>query len=345
MELDDRKKVILNAIVENYIANAEPIGSRTIAKMTDLELSPATIRNCMADLEEMGLLEQPHASAGRIPSNLGYRVYVDQLMSSYRLPGAEVAKMNMLLQLKIAELDRLIKEISGIYSRFTNYPVLSTIPETKKAYIKQLQLMPIDANNALLIIVSDDNTVKDKIIHSPLPINTAELIKLSVCLTARFMNLPISDIGKVDVATLCAHIAIEPMFISEVAAFIKEAFADALVGEIKFSGAANLLDYPEYHNVDKAKQILSFLEQKANFGDIVNINGNTKIQIIIGSENKPIELHDCSLILSTYKRDGEVIGAIGVMGPTRMNYSKAVSHLDCFTNIINALIESNDEAE
>ncbi len=340
MELDERKKLILGAIIDSYISNAEPVGSRTIAKICSLGISPATVRNIMADLEEMGLLEQPHTSAGRIPSHLGYRIYVDQLMNRYILSQYEIAKMNAMLELRIAEVQDLIREITNIYSRFTNYAVLSSIPDASAQGIKHVQLIPLDEKQLMVILVMDKNIVKDTVISVTEPLDPRAATELSIALTNKLARLSYDELCAVKLTDAFAYGSGEYAIALSVLEFIKANLHVAMATEVFTGGTTNLLDFPEYNNITKAKRLLSYLEDKSNLSNVIMTKHNGSIKILIGNENEAIELQDCSLVLSNYKI-GNTTGTIGIIGPTRMNYAKAVSNLDFFTGVINAVVERN----
>ncbi len=337
MELDERKKLILGAIIESYIETAEPVGSRTIAKKHDLNVSPATIRNEMSDLEEMGLLEQPHTSAGRIPSHLGYRMYVDRLMKRYELTANEITRMCSLMELKIAELDTLIKEIANIYSRITNYTVIGTMPEVSKASIKHFQVMPIDDKTLMLIIVTNTNIVRDTKISIGRPIDLHTAARISSVLNERLSGLSCGDIDMEKITLLQAELTDNEDLIQPILHFIYECVEATENSEVFTGGISNLLSFPEYNNIQRAKELIGFLDDKSNLHRAMAVREHEHVRIVIGSENRAIELKDCSIVVSSYNIDGKVVGTIGLIGPTRMNYSKAVSNLEFLANQLNRL--------
>ncbi len=352
--LNERRKAILAVIVESYIETAEPVGSRTIAKMGQLGLSPATIRNTMADLEEMGLLEQPHASAGRVPSHLGYRIYVDQLMNRYQLSAHELARMHMMLQLRIAELEGLIRELTGIYARYTNYAVLSTLPTAQTvAHVLHVQILPLSSDSLMLIVVLEDHTVRDKVLENtpPPPPDVAVLLSASltellsgfaidVLIAADADNPIIDDIRIID--AVVARSGADPVLIADVFACVQSVLSMLYSYNVYTGGTTNLLDFPEYNNINKAKALLGYLEDKSNLHGLLRTRGNANITIRIGHENEALELHDCSIVLSRYTYGGQV-GVIGIIGPTRMDYARAIGSLEAFTDIVNKLVEKNLE--
>lgn len=331
MELSDRKKQILGAVIESYIETAEPVGSRTIAKNGTLNISSATVRNEMADLEEMGLLVQPHASAGRVPSSLGYRVYVDKLMKHYELSTRELSKMKSLMELKISGIDSMVQEIANIYSQLTNYTVIGFSPGTNQGYIKNFHMVPIDEKSALLIVVTDKNVVKNKKIRFENEIDAEEALRLSNILNEKLVGLTADKINLSKIADIQNGMNKNSNVLMNILDFVNECIESLDNSEVFTKGVTNLLNFPEYSNVQKAKELLEFLDNKSNVHRAVALGENKKVKIIIGDENDVVELQDCSVILSPYKAGENGYGIIGLVGPTRMNYSKAVSNIEFLT--------------
>jgi len=337
MELGERKKKVLSAIVESFIETAEPVGSRTIAKKSKLTVSPATIRNEMADLEDLGLLEQPHTSAGRIPSHKGYRLYVDRLMKRYKQTAAEVSRMQTLMELKIAELDVLIKEITDLYSKITKYTLIGTVPEEKKAFIKHFQLMPVNESELLAVIVTDGNVVKDTRLRIGFPVDIFDCARISSILNHHLTGISCSEINIDIISRVSAELADNNDILRPILQFIYESIEASDNADVFHRGLTNLLDFPEYKDIARAKQLLNFLTDKANLQKAFSYGKGKNVKIIIGNENKAIELKECSIILSSYHLDGEIVGTIGFIGPTRINYSKAVSDIEFLTKQIDLL--------
>ncbi len=331
MELSERKKQILGAVIESYIETAEPVGSRTIAKLGRLNISPATIRNEMADLEEMGLLIQPHASAGRVPSSLGYRVYVDRLMKHYELSTGELDKMRSLMELKINSIDGMVQEIANIYIKLTNYTVIGFSPGTNNGYIKNFHMVPVDEKNALLIVVTDKNVVKNKKISFESEIDAKEALRISTILNEKLVGLTADKINISKITELGNGMPGNSNVLMTILDFVNECIESLDGSKVFTKGVTNLLNFPEYSNVQKAKELLEFLDNKNNIRKAVAFGENKKVKIIIGDENDVVELQDCSIVLSPYNVGNNQYGIIGLVGPTRMNYSKAVSNLEFLT--------------
>ena len=332
MDLDERKKQILGAIIESYIQSPEPLGSRTIAKLSDLNLSSATIRNEMADLEDMGLLEQPHTSAGRIPSHLGYRVYVDRLMKKYSLTNQEINKMRSLLEIKVNEMDTLVKQIASIYSKMTNYTVVGISQMRERGFVKYFKLLPINENTFLLIVVDNNNLVNDKKITFEKAIDEAQLQKINDLLNEQLTGLTTDQIALGKILDLQQSLPGSEEILMPVLRFVNECIEQLDSPDVFIGGATNLFNFPEYANVERAKELLDFFDRKSNLYKMAALTEGEDVRVVIGKENDAIELKNCSVVLSSYKVDGENVGAIGLIGPTRMDYSKAMSHLEFFTN-------------
>ncbi|NLB80776.1 MAG: heat-inducible transcription repressor HrcA [Clostridiaceae bacterium] len=341
MELGERKKKILAAIVESFIETAEPVGSRTIAKIGRLDLSSATIRNEMADLEDLGLLEQPHTSAGRIPSHKGYRIYVDRLMKKHNLSTDEITCLKALMGLKIANLDILIKEITDIYSKITKYALIGTMPEDKKTCIKHFQLMPVSQNELLMVIVTSGNVVKDTKLHVDTALDIFECAKISSVLNDNLTGISCNEINIDIIEQVNQQLAENKSILRQILQFIYDCIEANDNAEVFHHGLTNLLNFPEYRDISRAKRLLDFLTDKVNlqkaFAGAYTFGDNKDLQIIIGDENREAELKECSVVLSSYHIDGEFVGTIGFIGPTRMNYSKAVSDIKFLTEQLDQL--------
>lgn len=331
MELSDRQKQILGAVIESYIETAEPVGSRTIAKISALNISSATIRNEMADLEEMGLLIQPHASAGRIPSSIGYRVYVDKLMKKYEHTNKELSKMKSLMELKINDIDSMVQEIANIYSKLTNYTVIGFSPGKNMGYIKNFHMVPIDEKSALLIVVTDKNVVKNKKISFDNEIDAEEAMRISDILNKELVGLTPDKINLSKITDVQYGMREHSNVLLNILDFVNECIEALDDSEVFTKGVTNLLNFPEYSNVQKAKELLEFLDNKNNVHKTMALGENKKVKIIIGDENDVVELQNCSVILSPYNAGDRGYGIIGLVGPTRMNYSKAVSNIELLT--------------
>ncbi|WP_024834267.1 heat-inducible transcriptional repressor HrcA [Ruminiclostridium josui] len=338
MLLDDRKLKILQAIIDDYIYSAEPVGSRTIAKKHELGLSSATIRNEMADLEEMGLLEQPYTSAGRVPSDKGYRLYVDQLMKINELSESEIEKIRNEMNIRINELSQLIRTASAVMSKFTKYTSMAITPHMKQSVLKAVQVVPIEPGKALVIIVTDSNIVRNNLIRIPESVTPDFLIQISNMLNDQLRGFTLemlkSDIlnEKFEKLSALPYGLIKPILDG-----IEDLIRTIDKPEVYLEGATNILNFPEFKEVDKAKEFLNILDEKNFVSDLLtsNSNKNNEIIIHIGNENAVEGIKDCSLVTASYSVGNRVIGTIGIIGPTRMEYSKVVASMNYIRNKIN----------
>ena len=336
MLLDDRKQRILQAIIDDYISTAEPVGSRTVARRHELGLSSATIRNEMADLEEMGYLSQPHTSAGRVPSDKGYRFYVDKLMKVRELSADETESLRKAMEVRISEVNQLLKQASTVMSRFTNYTSVAVTPQMKKSVIKAIQTLPIDTGKALVVVVTNAGVIRNSIVKISESILPDTLTRVSNFLNDKLSNLTIEQVDKsifneAEQELLIPSKAIKPM-LDAVINCIKQIDCP----EIYLDGAINIFNHPEFKDITKAKEFLSVLDEKGVLYSIMDsVSNDGVINVLIGAENKVEEIKDCSLVTTTYSLGGVTIGSIGIIGPTRMEYSKVISSMKFIRDKLN----------
>lgn len=325
MELSERKLKILQAIIRNYLETGEPVGSRTISKYTDLNLSSATIRNEMSDLEELGLIVQPHTSAGRIPSDQGYRLYVDMLMRERQ---EEMEHLQVELNAKSQKLDIILKEAAKILAANTNYASLVTTPQYRTRKLKFLQITQVDNDNLLAIIVLEGNVVKNKMISISQPVDSDVVLRLNLLLNSSLQGLDLREINLGIIQKLKADSSGYGALISD----ILDAVAATLEEEemqTYTSGTTNIFKYPELNDSEKASNLLYALEEKKQLTELMYSEGDSErgIQVYIGNES-PIEAtKDCSVVTATYHMEDGVYGKIGIIGPRRMDYEKVVEAL------------------
>ncbi|WP_042275626.1 heat-inducible transcriptional repressor HrcA [[Clostridium] dakarense] len=337
MELNERKLNILKAIVKDYIETAEAVGSRTISKKHDLGVSAATIRNEMADLEELGYLIQPHTSAGRVPSEKGYKLYVDLLMSQNELRDDEKLLIEQCLEKNVNHIKDLIHETSKLLSQLTNY---TTVAVTKslvnQSVIKHIQLVGMGDNKILLIVVTDKGDIKNANLLTNINLDQSKLNLISDNLTNKLSGKSITELDN----RLIAFIKYE---ISEYSAFIDE-LVNALnfnISEedlsVSLNGATNIFSYPEFNDIIKAKSFLNMLEKKETITSMVRSKGIQKdnINIIIGSDNDCELAKDCSIVTATYNIDKDLVGRISFIGPTRMDYARIYSIVNYMSLLFN----------
>lgn len=331
-ELDERKRKILKAIIQTYLETGEPVGSRTISKYTDLNLSSATIRNEMSDLEELGYIIQPYTSAGRIPSDLGYRLYVDELMKE---KDKEVAEIKDLMIEKTDKMEKVLKQVVKILASNTNYATMITGPTYHRNKLKFIQLSRVSEVQLLAVVVVEGNIVKNHIIELREPMDEETVLKLNLLLNTQLNGLTIEEINLAMISRMKEQAGIHSEVISSVIDTIAQAIAvDDQEMEIYTSGATNIFKYPELADTSKASELISAFEEKDALAEFVkdtmdNDNGseNTGIQVYIGNESPVKTMKDCSVVTATYDLGGGMQGTIGIIGPKRMDYENVVDNL------------------
>ncbi|MGE5613754.1 MAG: heat-inducible transcriptional repressor HrcA [Bacillota bacterium] len=328
MIMDERKKRILQAIIDDYIDTAEPIGSRTIARKYELGLSSATIRNEMADLEDMGYLAQPHTSAGRIPSDKGYRLYVDELMPVRNLQKEESDRMRIEMETRINELDQLLKKASAVLSRYTKYTSMAVTPQLKTSTIKTIQLVPIESGKAMVIVVTNAGIIRNNLIKIADALTPDMLIMLSNELNDKLAGLTVEQIIMGKAIELENRSGVTTDILTPVINGVADCIAEIDSPEVYVEGTTNIFNYPEFRDVSKAKEFMNVLDEKSNLFRIMTSRTDAgEITIRIGSENDMSVIKDCTLITANYNLPDNFKGSIGIIGPTRMEYSRVISLL------------------
>ena len=328
MQLDERKRKILHAIIRNYLDTGEPVGSRTISKYTDLNLSSATIRNEMADLEEMGLIVQPHTSAGRIPSDKGYRLYVDTMLEE---KDREIGELKEMLLEKEEKTELLLKQVAKVLAMNTNYATMITAPSVHRNKLKFIQLSRVDKHQILAVIVAEGNVIKNSIIRVREYLDDETLLKLNILLNTNLNGLCMEEINLGVISAMKQKAGIHSDLISEVLDAVAEAIKADEDLEIYTSGANNIFKYPELADHQKASDLITTFEEKQLFGHLVEQsledNQENGIQVYIGDETKVQSMKDCSVVTATYELGEGMRGTIGIIGPKRMDYEKVVDTL------------------
>lgn len=337
MFLDDRKKRILRAIIDDYIDTAEPIGSRTIARKHELGLSSATIRNEMADLEEMGFLAQPHTSAGRVPSDKGYRLYVDQLMQLKDLSIGEIEEIREAMEIKINELSQLIRQASVIMSKITKYTSMAITPQMKKSMVKAVQVVPVEPGKALVVVVTNAGVVRNSLIKLPDNLLPDFLIRVSNSLNEKLSGLSMEQISYPLIKETERELGLSSEALMPILDGVAECVNQIDNSEIYLDGATNIFNYPEFRDVIKAKDFLNVLDEKPLIHQLLSdiSDKSIDIDVKIGSENPLDEIKDCSLVTATYSINNRIIGSIGVIGPTRMEYPRVIASMDYVRRKVN----------
>lgn len=340
-KLSERKIKILDAIIRNYLETGEPVGSRTISKYTDLNLSSATIRNEMSDLEELGYIVQPHTSAGRIPSDKGYRLYVDHLMAE---KDREVTEMKEFVIEKTEKMERVLKQVAKMLANNTNYATLVTASSTNR--IKFIQLSQVVDDQILAVVVMNNNIVKNQIIHVTDTIDNETLLKLNILLNTSLNGQAIQDINLATITKLKEQAGSHSVIVGEVIDALAEILSEDEDLEIYTSGATNILKYPELSDSEQATNLLSAFEEKEELASLVSeslSNEETGIQVYIGNEAPVQTMKDCSVVTATYELGEGVKGTIGIIGPKRMDYEKVMDNLRHLKNQLDGIFDKSED--
>lgn len=326
MDLNERKKRILRVIIENYIETAEPVGSKTIVESSGLDISSATIRNEMSDLTELGLLEQPHTSAGRIPSPKGYRLYVNELMQEHRLSLQETQRINQALQLKMAEFDRVIDQAGRIVAQLTQYPAFALSSGLSRVTIRRFDLLMVERTSFIIVVMTDTNVVRNRLMRLPSDLNETQLQLLNTLLNASFTGRALAEITP-ELMRVAQHAAGEAYgLISMAVSFAMEVLEEQEHHKVHTAGLAHLLEHPEYRSLDRAQPLMSYLADEGDAGRFPSPQ-NDPMRILIGPENVADALKDTSVVMASYDIGDGMRGIIGVVGPTRMDYAKITARL------------------
>ena len=341
-ELDDRKTKILHAVIRNYLETGEPVGSRTISKYTDLNLSSATIRNEMADLEELGYILQPHTSAGRIPSDKGYRFYVDHLLEEKE---QEVKEMKQFVIEHTEKMDTVLQQVAKVLANTTNYATMVTAPSYHRNKVKFIQLSNVDAEQILAVIVTEGNLVKNKIIPVSEPIDNETMLKLNILLNSNLNGLALQEINLGTIAKLKAQAGIHSDIVSNVLDTLAETMSQEEDIRVYTSGTTNFFKYPELSDSEKASELISTFEEKQQLATLVTENllgeENTGIHVYIGNESPIQTMKDCSVVTATYELGEGVRGTIGIVGPKRMDYEKVMDNLKMLKNSLDGILDKS----
>lgn len=343
--LDDRKLRVLYAIINSYINSAEPIGSRTITKQYDLGVSSATIRNEMSDLEELGYLNKPHSSAGRIPSDKAYRLYVDEILKNKKskIDLTKKDEIKKILASESREVEQLLQNSAKVLSAITSYTALAISPQLKGSKIKHIQLIPIDNWQILMVLVTNTGIVKNSIFRLNREIPEEQITVMSNLLTDKLKGLSVDEIDEKISDNIIREIYDYKTIIDGIMPIINQSMEDIDNVDLYADGITKILNFPEYKDLEKAKSFISFIEDKDLVVDLLLNNSLSQdIEITIGNENIYDPIKDCSIITTTYKLGDMTIGKIGIIGPTRMDYLKLINTLHLFsvnmTEIINMLM-------
>ena len=342
MELDERKTVILQAIIKNYLETGEPVGSRTISKYTDLNLSSATIRNEMADLEELGFIVQPHTSAGRIPSDKGYRFYVDTMMQAHE---KEVEQLKDVLLEKEEKLDHMLKQAAKLMAINTNYATMVTAPRSSNNAIKFLQLSRIDDAHILAVIVIEGNVIKNTVIDVEEKLDDETMLKLNILLNTHLNGLSVENINLGLITSLKQQAGVYGSIIEEVMDAVAETIKEDDL-EIYTSGANNIFKYPELSDNQKASDLINAFEEKHLLTQLIDedeSDNKNEIKVYIGEESPIQTMKDCSIVTANYEFGDGMRGMIGIIGPKRMDYDKVVGTIKTIKSQLDTMYKKDDK--
>ena len=342
MELDERKQKILQAIIRNYMETGEPVGSRTISKYSDLNLSSATIRNEMSDLEEMGYIVQPHTSAGRIPSDKGYRLYVDRILEE---KNQEVQELKDLMIERSDKMEQVLKQVVKVLAANTNYATMVSAPTYHRNKLKFIQLSKVNATQILTVIMIEGNIVRNKVIDVTEELDQETVLKLNILLNSVLNGLSIEEINLAMIQNLKEQAGIHSELVGSVIDAVAEVIHSEDEVEIYTSGATNIFRYPELSDNGKASELISTFEEKQQLSDLVNQtleNSDSKgIQVYIGQETPIQSMKDCSVVTATYELGEGLQGTIGIIGPKRMDYENVLKTLKTLTEQLDEIYNRN----
>ena len=334
MDLSERKLRILQAIVGDFIRSAEPIGSRTLSRKFDMGISPATIRNEMSDLEEMGFLTHPHTSAGRVPSDKAYRLYVNNLMQKYELPEQEKQIIIEKLAKNVSELERTIQHAASLLSELTNLTSFAITPNQEANHLKYINFLPVDETTVVLMLVTESGRVTNTTIKLKNTYSEENLALLSKVMTYNYKGKSLSDILTVDIIkNFETDIEAMSRLVDNIRPNFISTLENMLNVDLYMDGLTNIFSIPEYNDIEKAKVFLEMINKKKHFTEVL-INRDDGVIITIGKENQEDIMRDCSLITATYHVNGKLVGKLGVIGPTRMKYDEVTSVIEYITDNI-----------
>ena len=341
--LNDRKKKILQLIIEDYISTAEPVGSRTIARKYDLGISPATIRNEMSDLELLGYLEQPHTSAGRIPSAQAYRFYVDSLIEPGSLTDNDMALINGWYKERRRSIDDIFQSTAKILSRMTQNVSMVLANKDTSAVFRYIKFLPLDNTHAILCIVTDDGNIDNCVVEIPLGMRTEEMDYLAGRISRVLEGKELSEISDELLSALHMDVAEDKVLFTSFLQAIKRMNRKQNEQRVFLGGTKQLLNQPEFRDVERVKSLLGILEEEKVVRDLLVAGEDSGLKITIGTENKFTGIQDCSMVQATYRLNGKIVGTMAVLGPTRMEYGKVITVMDYLHKYLKTMFEQDKE--
>ena len=337
MELTERKKKVLRSVVDLYIRTAEPVGSKAITELPDMKYSSATIRNEMADLTTMGYLEQPHTSAGRIPSAAGYRLYVDELMADYRLSMDEAKSINDSLEAKMQRVDKMVEKVAKLVSQATDLPAISVASRAGGATVTRYELLEAGTGSYILILMLSNEEVVNKRIRLPLQLEEADLKLLSALLNATMTDISAEELTPELLDRVMRSAGNAASLVPVIVEFTVETLRRSGSANMAVAGQMRLLSHPEYRNIDKAQKVINGLDEEALSGLPAVMQNASGTKVIVGPENVSEELKDTSVVMTKFDIGDGMQGMIGVVGPTRMDYAKVTARLSYFAESLSKM--------
>ena len=345
MELTERKKKVLRSVVDLYIRTAEPVGSKAVTELPDMKYSSATIRNEMADLTSMGYLEQPHTSAGRIPSPAGYRLYVDELMADYRLSMDETKSINESLEAKMQKVDKLVEKVAKLVSQATDLPAISMAARQGDATVKRFELIAAGAGSFILVVMLSNDEVVNKLIKLPLNVEESDLKILSALLNATMAEISVEEFTPALLDRVMRSAGAAASLVPVIVEFTTDTLRRQGSANMAVAGQMRLLSHPEYRNIDKAQRVINGLDEDAlaNLPAVMQNAQGTKV--LVGPENVAEELKDTSVVMTKFDIGDGMQGMIGVVGPTRMDYAKVTARLSYFAESLSKMFAKPEQAQ
>lgn len=337
--LNERKKKILQIIIEDYISSAEPVGSRTIARKYDLGLSPATIRNEMSDLELLGYLEQPHTSAGRIPSAQAYRFYVDALIEPGTLTDNDMALIDGWYNERRRNIDDIFQSTAKILSRMTQNVSMVLTNQQTIANFCYLKFLPLDSQHAILCIVADDGSIDTNVVDIPLGMSSEEMDYLAGKMIKLLEDRNLSDISVEILQNVHTDVVEDKLIFSSLLQAVRKMTGRRQEQKVFLGGTKQLLNQPEFRDVERVRNLLGILEEEKVLKDLLQGGEDSGLKVTIGSENKFTGIQDCSMVQATYRLNGQIVGTMAVLGPTRMEYGKVISVMDYLHKYLKTILD------
>lgn len=337
--LNERKKKILQIIIEDYISSAEPVGSRTIARKYDLGLSPATIRNEMSDLELLGYLEQPHTSAGRIPSAQAYRFYVDALIEPGTLTDNDMALIDGWYNERRRNIDDIFQSTAKILSRMTQNVSMVLTNQQTIANFCYLKFLPLDSQHAILCIVADDGSIDTNVVDIPLGMSSEEMDYLAGKMSKLLEDRNLSDISVEILQNVHTDVVEDKLIFSSLLQPVRKMTGRRQEQKLFLGGTKQLLNQPEFRDVERVRNLLAILEEEKVLKDLLQGGEDSGLKVTIGSENKFTGIQDCSMVQATYRLNGQIVGTMAVLGPTRMEYGKVISAMDYLHKYLKTILD------